>query len=50
MAITRPKAKQVPVTKAKAQTSDQATKVDLADVEQAMRREMEKALQTNRSK
>jgi CYTH domain-containing protein len=45
MATSRPKARQVPVIKAKAQTGDQAIKVDLADIEKAMMREMERALQ-----
>ena len=45
MAIKRPKAKQVPVTRAKAQTGDQAIKVDLDEIEDAMMREMEKTLQ-----
>ena len=44
-AINRPKAKQVPVTRAKAQTSDEAVKVDLDEIEKAMMREMEKTLQ-----
>jgi hypothetical protein len=45
MAINRPKARQVPVTKAKAQTGDQTVKVDLDETEKAMMREMEKTLQ-----
>jgi CYTH domain-containing protein len=45
MTNNRPTTKQVPVTKTKAQTSDQAIKVDLADIEQAMMREMGKTLQ-----
>ena len=45
MAITRPKAKQVPVTRAKAQTSGETVKVNLDEIEQAMMREMEKTLQ-----
>jgi hypothetical protein len=45
MTNNRPTAKQVAVTKTRAQTGDQAIKVDLADIEQAMMREMEKALQ-----
>jgi CYTH domain-containing protein len=42
MAITRPKAQQVPVTRAKAQTSGETVKVNLDEIEAAMRREMEK--------
>ena len=45
VAINRPKAKQVPVTRAKAQTGDQAIKVNLDEIEEAMMREMEKTLQ-----
>jgi CYTH domain-containing protein len=45
MTITRPKAKQVPVTRTKAQTSSEPVKVDLAEIEAAMMREMEKTLQ-----
>ena len=45
MAINRPKAKQVPVTRAKAQTSGEAVKVNLDEIEVAMMREMEKTLQ-----
>ena len=45
VAIKRPKAKQVPVTRAKVQTGDQAIKVDLDEIEDAMMREMEKTLQ-----
>ncbi len=41
MAINRPKAKQVPVTRASADTE----KVNLDEIEQAMMREMEKTLQ-----
>jgi CYTH domain-containing protein len=41
----RPKAKQVPVTRAKAQTSGETVKVDLDEIEAAMMREMEKTLQ-----
>jgi CYTH domain-containing protein len=48
MAITRPKAKQVPVTRAKAQTSGGTVKVDLDEIEAAMMREMEKTLQKGR--
>jgi CYTH domain-containing protein len=46
--ITRPKAKKVPVTRAKAQTSGNAVKVDLAEIEAAMMREMEKTLQKSK--
>jgi CYTH domain-containing protein len=41
-AVTRPKAKQVPVTRAKAQTKGDAVKVNLDEIEEALRREMEK--------
>jgi hypothetical protein len=50
MAINRPRAKQVPVTRAKAQTGDQATKVNLEEIEEAMMREMEKTLQKGKPK
>jgi CYTH domain-containing protein len=43
--INRPKAKQVPVTRAKAQTSGETVKVNLDEIEAAMMREMEKTLQ-----
>jgi CYTH domain-containing protein len=45
MAISRPRAKQMPATRAKAQTSGEAVKVNLDEIEQAMMREMEKTLQ-----
>jgi CYTH domain-containing protein len=45
MTTNRPKARQVPVTKATAQSGDQAITVDLADIEQAMMREMDRVLQ-----
>jgi CYTH domain-containing protein len=45
MAVTRPRAKQVPVTRAKAQTSGETVKVDLDEIEAAMMREMEKTIQ-----
>ena len=45
MAINRPKAKQVPVTRAKAQTKEETVKANLDEIEAAMMREMEKALQ-----
>jgi CYTH domain-containing protein len=45
MTTNRPKARQVPVTKAKAQTGDQAIRVDLDEIEKAMMREMEKTPQ-----
>jgi hypothetical protein len=48
MAVTRPKAKQVPVTRAKAQTSGNTVKVDLDEIEHAMMREMEKTLQKSK--
>jgi CYTH domain-containing protein len=50
MAITRPKAKQVPVTRAKAQTSGETVKVNLDEIEAAMMREMEKTLQKGKPK
>ena len=45
VAATRPKAKQVPETRAKAQTGGETVKVNLDAVEEAMMREMEKTLQ-----
>jgi CYTH domain-containing protein len=48
MAITRPKAKQVPVTRATAQTSGEAVKINLDEIEQAMMREMEKTLRKDK--
>ena len=45
MAINRPKAQQVPVTRAKAQTSGDTVKANLDEIEAAMMREIEKALQ-----
>jgi len=45
MATTRPKAKQVPETRAKARTGSETVKVNLDAIEQAMMREMEKTLQ-----
>jgi CYTH domain-containing protein len=48
MAISRPRAKQVPVTRAKAQTSGDTVKVNLDEIEQAMMREMEKSLQNGK--
>lgn len=44
MATTRPKAKQGPGTRAKAQTNAGAVKVNLDEIEAAMMREMEKTL------
>jgi hypothetical protein len=44
MAIRRPRAKQVPVTRAKARTSGETVKVNLDEIEQAMMREIEKTL------
>jgi hypothetical protein len=44
MAINKPKAKQVSVTRAKAQTSAEVVQVNLDEIEQAMMREMEKTL------
>jgi CYTH domain-containing protein len=43
--ITRPKAKQVPVSRAKAQTSSEPVKVNLDEIEAAMMREMERTIQ-----
>jgi CYTH domain-containing protein len=45
MAITRPKARQVPVTRAKAQPSGGTVKVNLDGIDEAIMREMEKTLQ-----
>jgi CYTH domain-containing protein len=45
VAINRPKAKQVPVTRAGVQTSAETGKANLNEIEAAMMREMEKALQ-----
>jgi CYTH domain-containing protein len=45
MAISRPRAKQVRVTQAKAQTSGGTVKVNLDEIEQAMMREMERTPQ-----
>jgi CYTH domain-containing protein len=44
IAVNRPKAKQAPVTRAKAQTSSETVKVNLDEIEQAMMREIEKTL------
>jgi hypothetical protein len=44
-AINKAKAKQVPATKARAQTSGETVKVNLDEIEQAMMHEMEKTLQ-----
>jgi CYTH domain-containing protein len=43
--IPRPKAKQVPVSRAKAQTGSGTVKVDLDEIEAAMMREMERTIQ-----
>lgn len=48
MTITQPKAKQVPVTRAKAQTDGGIVKVNLDEIEAAMMREMEKTLQMDK--
>jgi CYTH domain-containing protein len=48
LTIDRPKARQVPVTWTKAQTSGETVKVNLDEIEQAMMREMEKTLQKGR--
>jgi CYTH domain-containing protein len=48
MASTRPRAKQVPVTRAKAQSSDETVKVNLDEIEAAMMHEMEKTLQKSK--
>jgi CYTH domain-containing protein len=45
MATTRSKAKQVPVIRAKAQTSGETVKVNLDEIEKTMMRGMEKTLQ-----
>ena len=45
VAIHRPKAKQVPVTRAKAQPKEETVTVNLDEIEAAMMREMEKTLQ-----
>jgi hypothetical protein len=45
MKISRPRAKQVPATRDKAQTSGDTVKVNFDEIEQAMMREMEKTLQ-----
>jgi CYTH domain-containing protein len=50
MAINRPKAKQVPVTRAKTQTSGETVKVNLDAIEAAMMREMEKTHQKGKPK
>jgi len=50
IAVTRPKTKQVPVTRAKAQTQAGAVKVNLDEIEKAMMREMEKTLQKSKPK
>ncbi|WP_404295430.1 hypothetical protein ACD578_28235 (plasmid) [Microvirga sp. RSM25] len=44
IAVNRPKAKQVPVMRAKAQTSGETVKVNLDEIEAAMMREMERTL------
>jgi CYTH domain-containing protein len=44
MAITRPKAGQMPVARAKAQTKDETVKVNLDEIEEAMMREILKPL------
>jgi CYTH domain-containing protein len=45
MAIRRPRAKQVPVTRAETKTRGETVKVNLDEIEQAMMREMETAIQ-----
>jgi CYTH domain-containing protein len=47
--ISRPEAKQVPATRAKAQTSSETVKVNLDEIDQAMMREMERTLQKGKS-
>ena len=42
--VHRPKAKQIPVTRAKAQPKEETVKVNLDEIEEAMIREMEKTL------
>lgn len=49
VAVNRPKAQQVPVTRAKVQTSGDTVKVNLDEIEQAMMREIEKTLQKGKS-
>jgi CYTH domain-containing protein len=48
VAVNRPKTKQVPVTRAKAQASGGTVNVNLDEIEQAMIREMEKTLQKSK--
>ncbi|WP_246812450.1 hypothetical protein [Microvirga sp.] len=48
MAISRTRAKQVPVIRAKAQTGGETVKVNLDEIEQAMMREMEKTSRTGK--
>jgi CYTH domain-containing protein len=48
LTISQPRAKQVPVTRAKAQTKGETVKVNLDEIEQAMMREMEKTLQKSK--
>jgi CYTH domain-containing protein len=50
IALSRPKAKQVPATRAKAQTSGETVKVNLDEIEQAMMRELERTLQGGKPK
>lgn len=49
IAVNRPKAKQVPVTRAKAQTNGETVKINLDEIEDAMRREMEKTPQNGKT-
>ena len=49
VAVNRPKSNQVPVTRAKAQTSGDTVKVNLDEIEQAVMREMEKTLQKGKT-
>jgi hypothetical protein len=45
VAISRPRARQLPITRVKTQTDGETTTVNLDEIEQAMMREMETALQ-----
>jgi CYTH domain-containing protein len=49
VAISRSRARQLPVTRAKTQTDGETTKVNLDEIEQAMIREMERTLQKSKS-
>jgi hypothetical protein len=49
VAVNRPKSNQVPVTRAKFQTSGDTVKVNLDEIEQAVMREMEKTLRKGKT-